>query len=303
MLSGPGRPRRATCSTSATACHPIPTPMCSAGSSTSCTTKVCSCEPRRGRRRAGRLMPLVAVIGGGIAGLAAARELSRAGLEVVVFEGSDRWGGKIDSAVLDGVRVDTGAESMLARRPEPVALIDALGLADRLVHPTPAAPELLVGGGLHPLPRSVSGVPTDLDQLSGLVSPLGLARARREPASGRSWARTWPSAGSSTSGWGERSPIGWWSRCSAGSMPDAPARCHSLRSRPHCSSGSAAADHWSEQARAVAEEAPAGPVFAGLKGGLTISSTRWSRTSNVLRSTSNAACPPSGCRRSTVASR
>ena len=91
------------------------------------------------------------------------------------------WGGKIASTLLDGVRLDTGAEALLARRPEAVALIDSLRLSDRRVHPSDAKPDLLVGGRLHPMPRSVSGVPTDLDQLSGLLSPEGLSRARAEP--------------------------------------------------------------------------------------------------------------------------
>jgi oxygen-dependent protoporphyrinogen oxidase len=123
----------------------------------------------------------VAVIGGGIAGLAAARALGQAGLHVVVLEASERWGGKLDSAVLDGVRLDTGAESMLARRPEAVELVRALGLTDRLVHPSSAKPRLLIGGTLHPMPPSVSGIPVDLDQLDGVLSPEGLARARRDP--------------------------------------------------------------------------------------------------------------------------
>ena len=95
--------------------------------------------------------------------------------------GWNAWGGKIASTLLDGVRLDTGAEALLARRPEAVALIDSLRLSDRRVHPSDAKPDLLVGGRLHPMPRSVSGVPTDLDQLSGLLSPEGLSRARAEP--------------------------------------------------------------------------------------------------------------------------
>ena len=121
-----------------------------------------------------------AVLGGGIAGLAAARILRRAGLNVFVVEATERCGGKLDSATLDGLRLDTGAESMLARRPEAVGLVDALGLTDRLVHPSPARPQLLVGGALHALPASVSGIPTDLDQLTDVLSLEGLARARQD---------------------------------------------------------------------------------------------------------------------------
>jgi protoporphyrinogen/coproporphyrinogen III oxidase len=121
------------------------------------------------------------VIGGGISGLVAARVLARAGLRVTVLEAAGRWGGKINSTVLDGVRLDVGAESLLARRPEGLALIESLGLHDRLVQPSEAKPELLVGGRLQPMPRSVTGVPTDLEQLEDILSAEGLARALSEP--------------------------------------------------------------------------------------------------------------------------
>jgi oxygen-dependent protoporphyrinogen oxidase len=214
-------------------------------------------------------MSLVAVIGGGIAGLVAARDLSRAGLEVVVFEGSDRWGGKIDSAVLDGVRVDTGAESMLARRPEPVALVESLGLADRLVHPTPAAPELLVARGLHPLPRSVSGIPTDLDQLSRLLTPFGLARARRDRDSGRVGADV--AIGRFVDERLGREVTDRLVEPLLGGIYAGRARTLSFAAvSPALFQRLGGGGSLVEQARAVAEEAPAGPMFAGLRGGLTI---------------------------------
>ena len=214
-------------------------------------------------------MSLVAVIGGGIAGLGAARDLSRAGLEVVVFEGSDRWGGKIDSAVLDGVRVDTGAESMLARRPEPVALVESLGLADRLVHPTPAAPELLVARGLHPLPRSVSGIPTDLDQLSRLLTPFGLARARRDRDSGGVGADV--AIGRFVDERLGREVTDRLVEPLLGGIYAGRARTLSFAAvSPALFQRLGGGGSLVEQARAVAEEAPAGPVFAGLRGGLTV---------------------------------
>ena len=79
----------------------------------------------------------VAVIGGGISGLAAAWELSRPGAEVVVtlLEGSDRVGGKLRLEDVGGVRIDVGAESVLARRPEALALFEELGISDRTTHP------------------------------------------------------------------------------------------------------------------------------------------------------------------------
>ncbi len=63
-----------------------------------------------------------------------------AGLEVTVLEQGRRWGGKLAPLELDGVRLDGGAESMLARRPEATALAAASGSGRALVHPTGARP-------------------------------------------------------------------------------------------------------------------------------------------------------------------
>ena len=51
----------------------------------------------------------VVVVGAGLAGLTAARELSRSGFDVVVLEGRDRVGGRTNSAMLAGIPVDLGA--------------------------------------------------------------------------------------------------------------------------------------------------------------------------------------------------
>ena len=120
------------------------------------------------------------VVGGGIAGLAAAQALADAGDDVVVLESSPEVGGKLRLAEVAGVTVDVGAEAMLARRPEAVDLAAGLGLD--LVHPATIASRIWTRGALRPLPRSVMGVPADLDQLaaSGVLSDEGLARARSE---------------------------------------------------------------------------------------------------------------------------
>ncbi len=77
--------------------------------------------------------------------------------------------------------VDVGAEAMLNRRPEGVALARDLGLG--IEHPTTATSAIWTRGALRPLPRSLMGVPLDLAQLeaSGVLSAEGLARVRAEP--------------------------------------------------------------------------------------------------------------------------
>jgi len=124
--------------------------------------------------------PSTVVVGGGLAGLAAAWFLAEAGHQVMVLEGSSVIGGKLRTGDVAGVRVDVGAESMLARRPEGVALAEALGLP--LVHPATTASRVWSRGGLHPLPRTLMGVPLDPEALaaSGLLSVEGLERALHE---------------------------------------------------------------------------------------------------------------------------
>ena len=120
------------------------------------------------------------VVGGGIAGLVAARDLAATGRDVLLLEGSPQVGGKLRSAEVAGLTVDVGAEAMLARRPEGLALAEELGA--EVVHPTPATSAVWSRGALRRLPRSLMGVPLDLDDLaaSGVLSPEGLARASAE---------------------------------------------------------------------------------------------------------------------------
>ncbi|MDX6321759.1 MAG: protoporphyrinogen/coproporphyrinogen oxidase [Propionibacteriaceae bacterium] len=124
----------------------------------------------------------VAVVGAGIAGLSAARELAVGGADVVLLEAGPRCGGKLDSVILDGVRLDCGAESVLARRPEAVALMADLGLGAQVVHPTSAKAQVYLGGEVRSLPPQAMGVPVDLDSLEGFLSQQGLDRARQEPS-------------------------------------------------------------------------------------------------------------------------
>jgi oxygen-dependent protoporphyrinogen oxidase len=129
-------------------------------------------------------LPHVVVVGGGIAGLAAAARLSGAdgsprSARVTLLEAGDRLGGKLRTGELAGIQVDLGAESMLARRPEAVALARAVGLGDALQPPATAKAAIWTRGALRPMPTGhVMGVPGDLDALaaSGVVSPEGLAR-------------------------------------------------------------------------------------------------------------------------------
>ncbi|MFP5319212.1 MAG: protoporphyrinogen oxidase [Acidimicrobiia bacterium] len=124
----------------------------------------------------------VAVLGGGITGLATAWFLRRTNpdLPVTLYEAGDRLGGKIRTAELAGVPVEEGPDTFLARVPWAVELCRRLGLEGDLVEPATNRAYVWTRGDLRPLPPgTVLGVPARLGPLSrsGIVSPGGLVRA------------------------------------------------------------------------------------------------------------------------------
>lgn len=123
----------------------------------------------------------VVVIGAGIAGLAAAHRLLQRGARVTVLEASGRVGGKLLPGEIAGARVDLGAESMLARRPEAVAIAREVGLDERLQTPATATASIWTRGALRPMPKGhVMGVPGTASALTGVLSDEGLARIERD---------------------------------------------------------------------------------------------------------------------------
>ncbi len=123
-----------------------------------------------------RMTGRVAVVGGGIAGLAAAYELEHAGIEAVVLEAGDRLGGKIDSVEVGNLTVDSGPDGFVARDPAATELCRRLGLGGDLVEPAARGAFVWVDGCLRPLPeRSVLGVPWTADAVrgTGIVSDEG----------------------------------------------------------------------------------------------------------------------------------
>jgi oxygen-dependent protoporphyrinogen oxidase len=78
-------------------------------------------------------MPRVVIVGGGIAGLSAAYDLTRAGVETIVFEKQPRLGGVIETRQWDGCTIDCGPDSFLSAKPEALALIKELGLEREVI--------------------------------------------------------------------------------------------------------------------------------------------------------------------------
>lgn len=122
----------------------------------------------------------VAVVGGGITGVAAARALVASGVAVNLIEGSDRLGGSIRTSPFgDLPAVDEGPDAFLLRVPGAIDLARGVGLGGALTHPEP------VGAAVwHRRLRSIPdgivlGVPSSLGAVarSGLLSPIGMLRA------------------------------------------------------------------------------------------------------------------------------
>jgi protoporphyrinogen/coproporphyrinogen III oxidase len=116
----------------------------------------------------------VAVIGGGISGLALAWDLRRRGIGCTVFEASERSGGKIQTESMGGFLVERGPVGLTAADPDVRMMIDALGLGRRLVPATGARRRGVLAAG-----ASVQQVPQSLPALlaSRLLSPWEKLRA------------------------------------------------------------------------------------------------------------------------------
>ncbi|PRY24675.1 protoporphyrinogen/coproporphyrinogen oxidase [Pseudosporangium ferrugineum] len=132
----------------------------------------------------------VAIVGGGIAGLAAAvrlRDRAPADTEIIVYEQSGRLGGKLRTGELAGITVERGAESFLMGAPggeesAAVRFARRLGLGDSLVHPAPVPAALAIGGRLEKVPAgTLMGVPGDPGLLGTVARPV----AGADPDDGR----------------------------------------------------------------------------------------------------------------------
>lgn len=96
-------------------------------------------------------MTPIAVIGAGVAGLAAAYELARTGIDVLVLEAEGRAGGVIVTEAKDGFLVEGGPDGFLAADPEIPALAGALGIGDRLIGQAARRAWQWTGSRLEPL--------------------------------------------------------------------------------------------------------------------------------------------------------
>ena len=120
--------------------------------------------------------PSVVVVGGGIAGLAAAWELtgaqegpSESTPRIELIEESEHLGGALTTLEFCDRVIDLGPDGFLARRPEALALAKELGLEDQLEAICAAGASIWLKGALEELPAGlVLGVPTDAKSLKAM---------------------------------------------------------------------------------------------------------------------------------------
>lgn len=137
-------------------------------------------------------MKRVAIIGGGISGLAAAYHLGKAGVPAALVERRPRLGGVIQSDLVEGCLVEAGPDSFISSKPWALDLIHELGLAGEIIGSNDHLRVTYVKrrGRFEPLPDGLMlMVPTRIlpmarTRLLGLGTKLrmGLECLRRPPA-------------------------------------------------------------------------------------------------------------------------
>lgn len=129
------------------------------------------------------------VVGGGISGLLAARELAAAGRKVTVLEATDSWGGCVGSHMVAGLTLDSGAESFATRSAAVADLAGDLGLAGKIVAPQPGGAWVQLPDGPRELPKTgVLGIPAnpwdpEVRRSLGILGSLRASLDRILPAS------------------------------------------------------------------------------------------------------------------------
>ncbi len=130
----------------------------------------------------------VTIIGGGIAGLAAAYYLQKKSggdFSYTLLEAGNRLGGKIITERVDEFMIEGGPDSFVTEKPGCLQLCHELGLADQLIPTNELQRKIYVlrNGNLVPFPSGFRlTIPTELKPflLSPLISPFGKIRMAME---------------------------------------------------------------------------------------------------------------------------
>lgn len=133
-------------------------------------------------------MKKLVIIGGGVAGLAAAWHARKArhSYEITLVEAQSRLGGQIRTIDREGFRLEEGADSFSGRHPAGIGLCSEVGLATRLRPQRERTHHLYIrrSSNLYPVPEQVGGMllPANVEELAGsrLLSESAKRRLRAE---------------------------------------------------------------------------------------------------------------------------
>lgn len=212
------------------------------------------------------------VIGGGISGLIAARELAQQGIRVTLVEQKEQLGGAVGAHQLNGLVLDSGAESFATRTTAVAQLAADLGLKDKIVLPRPEGSWLYLPQGARRSPSTgILGIPGDFNDplLKGILSRSAIRRAKLD--------RFLPtSAGEHSKTLGDLVRIRMGQQVLDSLVAPIVTGVHSLHPdelevdtlAPGLRSGLATYGSLAASAAALRKAAPAGSQVAGLDGGM-----------------------------------
>ena len=226
--------------------------------------------------------PAALVVGGGISGLIAARELAMSGFAVTVLEAGPAWGGCVGSHVVAGLKLDSGAESFATRSPAVAGLARELGLADMIVAPHPGGAWVQLPDGPQELPKTgVLGIPAnpwdpEVRRSLGLAGAVRAALDRWLPASVGTSSEVTSVSALVRKRMGKRvlerlvSPVVGGVHSADPGLLDVDMVAPGLRAgiRKHGSLAAAVSAQRKAAAGSVSGPAKAGSAVAGLKGGM-----------------------------------
>src|SRR5690606_1579590 len=102
---------------------------------------------------------MIAILGGGISGLAAAYELQKAGKDFILLEAENHLGGKIKSTSIEGFQLEMGPNTVLINNVELMSLLDELNLNEHIIKPDSEAVKnrfVIKKGKIEAIPNSLS---------------------------------------------------------------------------------------------------------------------------------------------------